>query len=89
MLLPTNLPRTLGSIDKLEQLAASSGATSFAIGRFLGPGGRYAILLAPAAQVSLRNLEVRSIAPLFAEAIGRIHRGESISSLLSDTVTHG
>jgi len=57
-LLPTTLPRTLGSIDKLEQLAASNG-TSIAIGRFLGPGGRYAILLAPAAQVTLRNLEVR------------------------------
>jgi ribose-phosphate pyrophosphokinase len=37
----------------------------------------------------LPNLEVRSIAPLFADAIGRIHRGESVSSLLSDTVTHG
>ena len=37
----------------------------------------------------LPNLEVRSIAPLFADAIGRIHRGESISTLLSDTVTHG
>ena len=58
-LLPTNLPRTLGNIDKLEQLAASSGTTSIAIGRFLGPGGRYAILLAPAAQVTLRNLEVQ------------------------------
>jgi hypothetical protein len=56
---PDESPRTLGSIDKLEQLAASSGATSIAIGRFLGPGGRYAILLAPAAQVTLRNLEVR------------------------------
>ena len=58
-LLPTNLPRTLGSINKLEQLAAPSGTTSIAIGRFLGPGGRYAILLAPAAQVTLRNLEVQ------------------------------
>lgn len=58
-LVPTNLPRTAGSIDKLEQLAASSGATSIAIGRFLGAGGRYAILLAPAAQVTLRNLEVQ------------------------------
>ena len=58
-LLPTNLPRTLGGIDKLEQLAASSGTTSIAIGRFLGPGGRYAILLAPAAQITLRNMEVR------------------------------
>ncbi len=37
----------------------------------------------------LPNLEVRSIAPLFADAIGRIHRGESVSSLLSDVITHG
>jgi ribose-phosphate pyrophosphokinase len=37
----------------------------------------------------LPHLEVRSIAPLFADAIGRIHRGESMSSLLSDTVTTG
>ncbi len=37
----------------------------------------------------LPSLEVRSIAPLFADAIGRINRGESISTLLSDTVTHG
>jgi ribose-phosphate pyrophosphokinase len=37
----------------------------------------------------LALLEVRSIAPLFADAIGRIHRGESVSSLLSDVVTHG
>ena len=57
-LLPTNLPRTLGGIDKLEQLAASSGTKSITTGRFLGPGGRDAILLAPAAQVTLRNLEV-------------------------------
>ena len=37
----------------------------------------------------LPNLEVRSIAPLFAEAISRIHMGESVSSLLSSAVTHG
>ncbi len=37
----------------------------------------------------LPGLEVRSVAPLFADAIGRIHRGESISTLLSDAVTHG
>jgi ribose-phosphate pyrophosphokinase len=37
----------------------------------------------------LPNLEVRSIAPLFADAIGRINRGESVSSLLSDIITTG
>ena len=53
-----------------------------------------AIARAPAAQVAhdvshVRGLEVRSIAPLFADAIGRINRGASVSSLLSDVVTHG
>jgi ribose-phosphate pyrophosphokinase len=31
----------------------------------------------------------RSVAPLFAEAIHRIHDGESISSLFSDEQTYG
>lgn len=35
------------------------------------------------------KLEVRSIAPLFAEAIRRIHGGESVSSLFSDVPTYG
>jgi len=37
----------------------------------------------------LPNLEVRSIAPLFAETIRRIHSGESVSSLFSPVSTHG
>lgn len=37
----------------------------------------------------LPNLEVRSIAPLFAEAIRRIHEGESVSSLFSTVPTTG
>ncbi|MVA76790.1 ribose-phosphate diphosphokinase [Auraticoccus sp. F435] len=35
------------------------------------------------------NLAVRSVAPLFAEAVRRVHLGESISSLFSDEVTIG
>lgn len=35
------------------------------------------------------KLKVRSIAPLFAEAIRRIHGGESVSSLFSDVPTYG
>ncbi len=42
-----------------------------------------------AAHYGLPNLEVRSVAPLFAEAIERIHLGESVSSLFSDVPTHG
>ncbi len=35
------------------------------------------------------RLSVRSVAPLFAEAVKRHHVGSSISSLFSDEVTHG
>ena len=42
-----------------------------------------------AGHYELPNLEVRSVAPLFAEAIERIHLGESVSSLFSDVPTHG
>jgi ribose-phosphate pyrophosphokinase len=37
----------------------------------------------------LPNIEVRSVAPLFAEAVRRIHLGESVSSLFSDAETYG
>ncbi|HYI55984.1 MAG TPA: ribose-phosphate pyrophosphokinase [Microlunatus sp.] len=37
----------------------------------------------------LPNMEVRSVAPLFAEAVRRIHLGESVSSLFSDAETYG
>ena len=38
----------------------------------------------------IRELTVRSVAPLFAEAISRIHGGESISSLFDGVdPTHG
>lgn len=58
-LIPAHLPRTAGGVDKLEQLAASAGVSSVTIGRFLGRGGRYAVLLAPGARLTLRKLEVR------------------------------
>lgn len=37
----------------------------------------------------LPNLTTRSVAPLFAEAVHRIHYGESVSSLFSDEQTYG
>lgn len=52
-LIPTNVPRTQGGIDKLEQLSAT-----VTVGRFLGTGGRYAVLLAPGARLMLRGLEI-------------------------------
>jgi hypothetical protein len=58
VLIPSNLPQGTGGIDKLEQLTAPAGASSVAVGRFLGGGGRYALRLAPGARVTLRKLEV-------------------------------
>jgi ribose-phosphate pyrophosphokinase len=37
----------------------------------------------------LPNIVVRSVSPLFAEAVHRIHAGESVSSLFSDRETYG
>ena len=37
----------------------------------------------------LPNMVTRSVAPLFAEAVRRIHFGESVSSLFSDVETYG
>jgi len=37
----------------------------------------------------LPNMVTRSVAPLFAEAVRRIHLGESVSSLFSDEDTYG
>ena len=37
----------------------------------------------------IRNLTTLSVAPVFAEAIRRIHAGESVSSLFSDEETYG
>jgi len=37
----------------------------------------------------LPNIMVRSVAPLFAEAVQRIHAGESVSSLFSSEETYG
>jgi hypothetical protein len=52
-LIPTNVPRMQGGVDKLEQLSGTA-----TIGRLLGTGGRYAVLLAPGARLALRNLEI-------------------------------
>jgi len=43
--------------------------------------------LAPEKQ--LPNISVRSVAPLFAEAVRRINSGQSVSSLFSDEPTYG
>ncbi len=43
----------------------------------------------PRPDTAADHLQVRSVAPLFAEAIRRIHLGESVSSLFSGVSTHG
>ena len=59
VLIPSVLPiDSGGGVDKLEQLTASAGASSVAVGRFLGRAGTYAVKLAPGARVTLRKLEV-------------------------------
>jgi hypothetical protein len=58
VLIPSKLPLGTGGIDKLEQLTAPAGTATVAVGRFLGSGGRYGLLLAPGARVTLRKLEV-------------------------------
>lgn len=58
VLVPSALPLATGGVDKLEQLTAKAGATSVAVGRLLGTGGRYAMKLGPGAHVTLRKLGV-------------------------------
>lgn len=41
------------------------------------------------AERRLPNMTTRSVAPLFAEAVRRIHHGESVSSLFSEEPTYG
>ena len=59
VLIPSALPiDSGGGVDKLEQLTVSAGATTVAIGRFLGRAGTYALKLAPGARVTLRKLDI-------------------------------
>lgn len=96
---------TAGSIIELLRVLREQGAERISIacthGLFTGPAierlrrepGVAEILttntvpLPPEKQ--LPNLVTCSVAPLFAEAVRRIHLGESISSLFSDRVTYG
>jgi hypothetical protein len=59
VLIPSTLPvDSGGGVDKLEQLTVNAGATTVAVGRFLGRAGTYAIKLAPGARVTLRKLDI-------------------------------
>ncbi len=59
VLIPSVLPvDSGGGVDTLEQLTVSGGATTFAVGRFLGRAGTYALKLAPGARVTLRKLDI-------------------------------
>jgi hypothetical protein len=60
-LIPANLPRPTdgaGGVNHLEQQTATTGGGRIAVGRLLGRAGGYALLLAPGARVTLRQLEI-------------------------------
>ncbi len=96
---------TAGSIIELIRVLRKEGALEISLaathGLFTGPaierlGAESDIVeivttntvpLAP--EKKLPNLVTRSVAPLFAEAVHRIHFGESVSSLFSDEQTYG
>ncbi|GMA85915.1 hypothetical protein GCM10025868_11650 [Angustibacter aerolatus] len=63
----------------IERLSARDDVTEVVTTNTVPQAGHY----------GLPHLEVRSVAPVFAEAISRIHLGESVSSLFSDVPTHG
>ncbi|SDR79480.1 ribose-phosphate pyrophosphokinase [Friedmanniella luteola] len=96
---------TGGSIVELLRVLRQEGALQFSIacthGLFTGPAierlkqepdiveivTTNTVPLPPEKQ--LPTIVVRSVAPLFAEAVHRIHAGESVSSLFSDRETYG
>ncbi|GAA1426844.1 ribose-phosphate pyrophosphokinase [Microlunatus lacustris] len=96
---------TGGSIVELLRVLRQEGAQQISIacthGLFTGPAierlkqepdiaeivTTNTVPLPPEKQ--LPNIVVRSVAPLFAEAVHRIHAGESVSSLFSDRETYG
>ena len=60
-LIPANLPPptdTTGGVNHLEQRTATTGGSRVAVARLLGRAGCYALLLAPGARVTLRQLEI-------------------------------
>ncbi|WP_375430202.1 ribose-phosphate diphosphokinase [uncultured Friedmanniella sp.] len=96
---------TAGSIIELLRVLRHEGARQISIacthGLFTGPAierlkqepdiaeivTTNTVPLPPEKQ--LPNIVTRSVAPLFAEAVHRIHAGESVSSLFSDRETYG
>jgi ribose-phosphate pyrophosphokinase len=96
---------TAGSIVELLRRLRAEGAGQISLacthGLFTGPAierlkqepdiaeivTTNTVPLPPESQ--LPNIVTRSVAPLFAEAVHRIHVGESISSLFSDEPTYG
>lgn len=96
---------TAGSIIELLKVLRREGAEQISLaathGLFTGPAierlkqepgiaeivTTNTVPLPPEKQ--LPNIVTRSVAPLFAEAVHRIHFGESVSSLFSDEQTYG
>ncbi|MFC7624491.1 ribose-phosphate diphosphokinase [Microlunatus sp. GCM10028923] len=96
---------TAGSIVELLAMLRSEGIKRFSLacthGLFTGPAIDRLRAEADVEEILITNtvplpvekrlpqMETRSVAPLFAEAVRRIHCGESVSSLFSDEVTYG
>ncbi|GAB3743718.1 ribose-phosphate diphosphokinase [Microlunatus parietis] len=96
---------TAGSIVELLSMLRAEGIERFSLacthGLFTGPAIDRLRAEADVEEILITNtvplpvekrlpqMETRSVAPLFAEAVRRIHCGESVSSLFSDEVTYG
>lgn len=96
---------TAGSIVELLAMLRAEGIERFSLacthGLFTGPAIDRLRAEADVEEILITNtvplpaakrlpqMETRSVAPLFAEAVRRIHCGESVSSLFSDEVTYG
>ncbi len=90
---------TIELVEKLREIGVGKISVACTHGLFTGPaverlnahGDIVEIVttntVPPVA--GLPNLEVLSVAPLFAEAVRRINSGESVSSLFSDEPTYG
>jgi ribose-phosphate pyrophosphokinase len=96
---------TGGSIVELVKVLRGSGvgriALAFTHGLFTGPAVERLKQVPDLGEIVMTNtvplgsekrlptMVTRSVAPLFAEAVKRIHYGESVSSLFSDVETYG
>src|SRR4051794_10699923 len=84
-LIPASLPPNTGAgggINHLEQQTANTGGARAAVGRLLGRAGGYALLLAPGARVTLRQLEIgwwRELPPSLSDIAFEVRFAEVVT----------